>query len=294
MSLMRWGMMVLPVLACAVAANGVPAKAEDEFPPDKSGYTLSNPTPNRWVRELSADRPDKTDCPFTVDAGHVQIEMDFANLTHSRPATDLGTADRTTFEVAPLNAKIGLLNNLDFQLVCTPYRWERTESRDTGTVARASGFAGITPRFKVNLIGNDGGFFALALIPFVEVPLSSGSLDDRSVEGGLGIPYALDVPGWDIGFQTTFHANRDALGTNYHVEFDNSVSIGHTIVGKLSASAEFFISVSTERNAGDVGTVDAWLTYQVSKNWRLDGGVYIGVTPAADDWHAFVGTTCRF
>jgi hypothetical protein len=33
------------------------------------------------MRELSADRPDKTDCPFTVDAGHFQVEMDFANLT---------------------------------------------------------------------------------------------------------------------------------------------------------------------------------------------------------------------
>jgi hypothetical protein len=40
-------------------------------------------------------------------------------------------------------------------------------------------------------------------------------------------------------------------------------------------------------------TVDTWLTYQVNKNLRLDGGVYIGVTPAADDWHPWIGMTWR-
>ena len=32
--------------------------------------------------------------------------------------------------------------------------------------------------------------------------------------------------------------------------------------------------------------MDTWLTYQVHKNLRLDGGIYLGVTPVADDWHA--------
>src|SRR5437868_5206562 len=49
--------------------------------PDKSQYTLWNPVPASLMRELSADRPDKTDSPYTVDAGHYQIEMDFANWT---------------------------------------------------------------------------------------------------------------------------------------------------------------------------------------------------------------------
>jgi hypothetical protein len=57
---------------------------------------------------------------------------------------------------------------------------------------------------------------------------------------------------------------------------------------------EFFSNVSTERGSTWVGTVDTWLTYQVSKNLRLDGGVYIGVTPAADDWHPWLGMTWRY
>src|SRR5260370_39901959 len=30
------------------------------------------------------------------------------------------------------------------------------------------------------------------------------------------------------------------------------------------------------------------------KNLRLDGGIFIGVTPAADDWHPWLGMTWRF
>ena len=283
-----------------LAAGSITARAQDADGttssqlPDKSRYNLFNPTPSEFMREMSADRPDKTDCPFTVDAGHFQIEMDFANMTCNQPNSARGNVRFTAFEIAPMNLKVGLLNDLDFQLVYTSYRWEKTDNRDMGTTERNSGFDGITPRLKLNLVGNDGGFFALALIPFVKLSLCSGHLGNDSTEGGLGIPYSFDIPGWDVGFQTTSRLNRNGAGSGYHAEFDNSVSIGHPIIGKLSLSAEFFSSVSTEQNSDWVGTVDTWLTYQVSKNLRLDGGVYFGVTPAANDWHPWIGMTWRY
>ncbi len=246
------------------------------------------------MREMSADRPDKTDSPFTVDAGHFQVEMDLANLTYDGRDSSGTNGPLTSVEVAPMNLKVGLLNNLDFQLLYTSYRWERTEDPQTGTTQRASGFDGITPRLKLNLVGNDGGFFALALIPFVKVPVVTGHVGIDSVEGGLAIPYAFDIPGWDVGLQSTIHFNRSKNGGGYIEEFDNSVSIGHSLFGPLSVAVEFFGSVSTEPGVGWVGTVDTWLTYQVNENLRFDGGVYIGLTGAAEDWHPFIGLTWRY
>ena len=46
---------------------------------DKSKYHLFHPTPDRLLRDLSTDRPDLTESPYTVDAGHFQIETDFVN-----------------------------------------------------------------------------------------------------------------------------------------------------------------------------------------------------------------------
>jgi hypothetical protein len=302
----RWILPIIPVLlvhalliSAAFADRGNSGNQENPAPAvadakDKSGYTLFNPTPNEYMREMSADRPDKTDSPFTVDAGHFQLEMDFANFTYDVPNSERGNVKSKAYQIAPMNLKVGVLNNVDFQLVLMPWQWERIEDRTARTVDRNSGFGDITPRVKVNLIGNDGGFFALGLIPFVKLPASQDHLGNGAVEGGLGIPYTFDIPNWDVGFQTTFSCNRNDVGNGYHAEFANSVSIGHAVIGKLSYSVEFFSSVSTERNSNLIGTFDTWFTYQVSKNLRLDAGVYIGVTGSADDWHPWIGMTWRY
>ena len=70
---------------------------------------------------------------------------------------------------------------MDFQLVLSPCQWQRTEDKSTGAVEHQSGFGDITPRVKVNLIGNDGGFFALALIPFVKFPTAQDQLGNGAV-----------------------------------------------------------------------------------------------------------------
>jgi hypothetical protein len=286
----------LDLVVCLFVAAELHTAAQETkaVPPDKSGYNLFNPTPDEYMREMSPDRPDKTDSPFTVDAGHFQLEMDFANLTYNAPTEAHDNLKTEDYQIAPMNFKVGVLNNTDFQLVLTPYQRERTEDKTTGTVEHQSGFGDITPRVKVNLIGNDGGFFALALIPFVKFPTAQDNLGNGACEGGVGIPYAFDVPGWDVGFQTTFNCDCNGAGSAYHAEFDNSVSVGHAVIGALEYHVEFFSSVSTEQNSGWVGTFDTWLTYQVNKNLVLDGGVYIGVTAAADDWHTWVGMTWRY
>src|SRR5271163_748211 len=95
---------------------------------DKGGYNLFNPTPLALMRELTPDRPDKTESPCTVDAGHFQLEMDFANYTYNDSG---GTATRA-WNVAPFNIKAGLLNNVDLQFVYDDYLNVRTKSSATG------------------------------------------------------------------------------------------------------------------------------------------------------------------
>ena len=282
----------------ALFAFAVPLMASEEqsgnaSAPDKNGYTIFNPAPIAQMRELSADRPDKTDCPFTVDAGHFQIEIDFANLTYDLPNQVQGNIRSKNYQIAPMNIKVGLLNNVDFQLVIMPFQWDRVEDEKLGTVEKRSGFGDITPRIKINLIGNDRGFFSLALIPFVKLPTNQDNLGNHVIEGGLEFPFALDVPDWDVGFQTTLNFARNGETSGYHTEFDNSVSIGHAVIGKISLHGEFFSNVSTEEDSRWVGTFDTWLTYQSNKNLCFDTGAYIGVTQAADKWHFWVGATWR-
>ena len=67
----NWAMVM--AVCCLMAAR---ADAQATSPvPDKSRFTLFNPTPRALMRDMDTDRPDTTESPYTVDAGHVQIEF---------------------------------------------------------------------------------------------------------------------------------------------------------------------------------------------------------------------------
>jgi len=50
-------------------------------PADKSQYNLFDPTPPGLMREMTTDRPDVTQSPYTIDAGHLQIELSLIEYT---------------------------------------------------------------------------------------------------------------------------------------------------------------------------------------------------------------------
>ena len=263
--------------------------------PDKSRFTLFHPTPRELMREMSTDRPDKTESAYTVDAGHFQMEMDMVSYSYDRYNPDHANTRVESFAVAPVNLKIGLLNQVDFQLILQTWNHVRIKDRDAGTTTTQQGFGDTLMRLKWNLWGNDSGDTALALMPYVKLPTNQDDLGNDSVEGGLIVPFAVSLPaGWGMGLMTQFDLVRDGDDSGYHSEFVNTVTLSHDIVGKLGGYVEFFSSVSTERGSGWVGTVDLGLTYALTDDIQLDAGINIGVTRAADDWNPFVGLSWRF
>src|SRR4051812_28444772 len=185
--------------------------------PDKSEFNLFHPTPGSLLREFTTDRPDQTESPYTVDAGHFQLEMDILNYGYDR-YTPL--RDNTRFEhvsIGTLNLKVGLLNNVDLQLGIDSYTSIRAHDRATGAVETHRGFGDIVPRVKVNLWGNDGGPTAGGLIPFVKLPTNQGALGSKAVEGGVILPFAMTLPlDFGLGMMTEFDAARDVLAGGYH------------------------------------------------------------------------------
>ncbi len=262
---------------------------------EKSTFHLFKPTPGKLLREISTDRPDKTESPFTVDAGHFQIEMDLINATHDRD-TRGGTDTRTdSFSVATFNLKAGLLNNVDLQLILEPFIRERVSDHVAATTTSQSGFGDVTTRLKINFWGNDGGDTAFAMMPFVKFPTHQHDLGNDSVEGGVIFPFAVSLPhDWSMGLMTEFDFNRDASGSGHHLEFINSITFSHDICGSLAGYVEFFGLVSAEKDSDWIGTMDVGLTYGLTENLQLDAGINCGVTRAADDLNPFVGFSARF
>lgn len=262
---------------------------------DKDQYDFFNPTPVAEMRDMSTDRPDKTESAYTVDAGHYQIEMDVMSFTRNHDK--IGGSDEKTsdYGLATTNFKAGLTNNTDLQLVVESYTHSTTDDRIAGTSRTSSGFGDVTVRLKHNLWGNDGGTTALALMPFVKVPTNQDHLGNDSVEGGLIVPLAVDLGnGYGLGLMTELDINRDADDNGYHAGFVNSVTISTELCENMGGYAEFFTSRADDTDAHWENTLDFGVTYAATDNIQLDAGINIGVTDAADDYNPFVGATFRF
>lgn len=287
-------------LLCCLLLQAVPdvfaqSAGSSEPPADKRRFSLFNPTPVALLRELSTDRPDKTESPYTVDAGHFQAEIDLLSYSYDRDNVE--RADRTveTFAIAPINFKIGLLNNMDLQIVVETYNIQRTRDRDARANEQISGLGDVTVRWKTNLWGNDGGNTAFGVMPFVKFPTNQHGLGNDAVEGGIILPLAVSLPAdFNLGAMTEVDFVQNEDSSDYHGEFINSITVGHSIVGELSGYVEFFSNVSTERNAEWVGTFDFGFTYGIGPNVQLDAGMNVGVTESADDLNPFVGLSVRY
>jgi len=88
-------------------------------PPDKTQYSIFNQVPDNLLKELASDRPKKSYSPVTVDAGHFQIEMDFADYAYG---TYQGVWSDNFITADPV-IKLGLTDNIDLEIQAASYQF---------------------------------------------------------------------------------------------------------------------------------------------------------------------------
>jgi len=255
--------------------------AQEVPPPDKSAYSLLNPTPKELWRPLRADRPDFTESPYTVDAGAVQIEMSFVDYAHN--------GDSDSWTAAPINLKIGLLNDVDLQLVFDPYVHEKN-----GRATR-DGVGDTQVRLKINLWGNDGGKTAFAIMPFLKIPTASHGLGNNKVEGGVIFPLSTDIAegvGLGLMFETDFV--YDETDDGYDTEFILTAVVGFDLTDDLGFYIEGIGIESTDSGSDSRAILGLGFTHALSTNTVIDVGVNFGLAGDADDVNIFAGLTLRF
>ena len=217
--------------------------------------------------------------------------MDFATFTQDQ----MNGVSAKTWNIAPFNLRVGLLNDVELSLVFESYVQKDTEDKTAKKMLVLSGVGNFITRLKVNLWGNDGGRTAFAFFPFMKFPTGTGGLNNNSIEGGAIFPFSMTLPAqFELGMETGVVISRNESSANYREEFVNSITFSREIAGKLSGYCEFFSIVNTERDSNWIGTADFGLTYALTENVQLDCGCNIGVTDAADDINAFSGLSVRF
>lgn len=286
-------------LAAAFALTGASGVLADEKArhDDKSLYTLFNPTPAAMLRDMSTDRPDTTESPFTVDAGHVQIETTIFGYSRTNPESD--GAYEKSFEFGTTNIRIGLTNSAEINFVFQPYGVVRAYPGGVPPSVRSAGIGAVDIRAKFNLWGNDTfdkrGDSAFGLLPFITIPTDrSNGISPDGIEGGLILPYALvltDEIG--LGVNGGFHIVRNG-GGGHHTEYLASASLSYEWSERLGTYYEVAARFNTQDPRGDIVVLATGFTYALGDNLQLDAGINFGVTHAADRFNPFVGVSARF
>ena len=285
----RRGALLVAALTTGAAAAGLtPPAAANEPAADKSRYTLFNPTPREQMREMSTDRPDVTESAYTVDAGHVQVELSFGDYVRDK---EPGVKSETS-TVLPFNVKLGLTNNVDFQLVVDPY--VRQVVRTDAGKETADGFGDTQLRVKVNLWGNDGGETALAVMPYIQLPTAGDDLGSDHVQGGVIVPFSAELPAeFNLGLMAEIDFVRDETDDGYGIEFLHTVNVNRNIVGELGGYVEYIGIAPIDTGGGYLALVGTGLTYGLSEDVQLDLGMNFGLSDHADDFNVFAGMSFR-
>ncbi|PQA93032.1 hypothetical protein B0A69_12780 [Chryseobacterium shigense] len=259
--------------------------AQQEEPHQK--HSLFNPVPRALMREMETDRPDVTESPYTVDAGHFQYETDIVRLIKEKSDVQ----KTSTLLINQANLKIGITGSTAIQIGFQTYGRQKDTDLRSGSVTMSDGIGDVTLRIKQNLIGNDHGKFALAVLPYVKFPSSKYDEESR-FEGGLIVPMSYQLPGdWKLGVQVEIDRLKDLDQEAMHTEFLQTLTISHPLSKGIDAIAETYYTYDFKAHQFS-NFFNAAIQMEVARDFKLDAGINYGIQHDAAK-HYFIGASYR-
>jgi hypothetical protein len=253
-----------------------------------AAYNLFHPVPKATMREMETDRPDVTESPFTVDAGHIQYEADLVRL--ERHTTE--NSQENTYMFNQANIKIGLTRSTAMQLGFQSFVYQVDKALPEGDKSGSHGIGDFTVRIKQNLMGNDGGNFIIALLPYIKFPTAKYT-DESKYEGGVIVPMQYKLPGeWKLGMQVEGDRLKNEEDQGMHTELLQTLTISHELCNHLEGIAETYYTYNFNQHHWS-NYLNASLQLDIAHDFKLDAGCNYGLQHDAAK-NFFVGTSFRF
>ena len=219
-----------------------------------------------------------TETTTTVAPGRFLIEMDALSLTLNKVGKDkfeaLGVA--TTF------LSTGLTSNWDVQVGAELYLEQQFNTG--GLAEHAAGLGDIYVRTKWRFFEDKTTGTEVALMPFVKAPTNTGGVGNKSMEGGLIVPWKTDLVG---GFSLTAMGEveflRNANNNGYDSFWSTAVALQRDITETIGFYGEATLGKSTGGEPWE-GVIGGGITLALSDRICWDYGIYRGISGGADDW----------
>jgi hypothetical protein len=285
----------------AVATDPAPTTADTTAPTvNKWQYTLFNPVPTDQMRGMDTDRPDKTNTPHTLDAGHFLIEAGIVDYTfnHDRYYTADSRVETAGFGL--FNFRLGLTNNVEVDLAYNAEQFLRATDNIAHQSTRQNGIGDTTIGSKINLWGNDGTDdvlwgTALGIQPQLKIPTARQSIGNGHAELTVSIPFLITLPGQaHLGLQPTIGWQRNTTNDGDVTGWQNTIALDRVFFDRFDPYIEYWAYVSTERHVIAQQTLDVGLTVAITDNLVWDAAVNFGLNRPSTQLECTTGVSVRF
>ena len=264
--------------------------------PDQAGSAPQTPPPADGLRDMDTDRPNKTDTPHTINAGHVQIEIGAIDLARQDSSVHGVAFDTLTLMPGATDIRVGVSDRFELNAVVTPYEVQIVR-REGGSAVRMAGFGDLVVGGKLNLLGDDAdGVWAvgLAIKPQFKLPTAGAGLGNGHGEAMIELPLLINLPAdFHLGLQTVGSAERNSENSAYVGGWQNSVSLDRALIGQADVYVEYWTKATSGRGQETQETFDIGVTYPATRNVVIDTGFNFGLTRATAGFEWLAGVSLR-
>ncbi len=236
------------------------------------------------------NRPGLGSSTCSTGQGHVSAEIGLA----SRSIDKSDGARSDSVSVADSFLRYGLDDRTELQLGFIAFT--HLYDRSGAAITKNGGFSDVRLGLRRNLIGNDGGDAALAIEPYVALPVGAAAVSAGDWSAGVVIPSSFSFgSGFTLGATGIAAAAADADGDGRHFAASEYLGISHAITGSVGITGELGVSYDNDP------TGDVWAPVaSISLAWtprallQLDAGTVIGLDNDSPDVQLYIGISRIF
>ena len=248
--------------------------------------------PRNRLRPLRPDRPGTTESPYTVDAGHLQIETDVVRLINE-PGSAEDPQERT-WQAADALLKLGLSRKTDLQVELPLYNAQKQRPTANDEWENQRGFGDVTVRLKHNFLGDDQKSpLAASVVGYVRVPTGASGVSHARPEYGLLLPVNVEVGDtYNLEAQLATDLRYDPEQAQRYVRLTPSVALDRQFGDKLGLLLEGAFPWNTQQHRWHA-QLNVAPTFNVTDNFQLDAGTHLALNGRTQREY-FLGLTVRY
>lgn len=243
-------------------------------------------------RDYCPDRPGIGTPACTMASGRVSLEVGLGDWTLDRTRE----AREDVFLLGDALLRYGIAGHAEVQAAWTGLGLSRKRDRITGAVEHRSGTGDVTVALRRNFAHPDGSGLALAVMPYVSLPVGGATIGAGDWGAGVLVPlsYALSNR-ISLATTTEFDAAVDEDRHGRHFAFAEVVGAELALSDTLSATAEYQVTVDRDPLGHSVAHLSGLsLGWKPSDALQLDLGANAGLGHDAPDAEIYLGVSRRF